>query len=85
MTTAESAGHIANDPCPEHDAQLPHMGPRDVDAQTFRNACVDLLNRLNDIGPSEEEVAEKSRQSLMRTIAGAYAETRCDQTMILTF
>ena len=84
MTTASSAGHIAHDPCPNHDAEVPNMGARDIDMQTFRHTCVDLLIRLNSMGPGEGE-AEQRRQSLMKTIAGAYTETRCDQTMILTF
>lgn len=86
MTTASSTGGtLRTTHCPKHDDEVPQMGPRSVDMQNFRNLCDELLNRLEAMGPSEDPVKEAERQRVMRTIGGAFAGTRCGQSMIITF
>lgn len=82
MTPSPSAGRID---CPRHDEAAARLGPRDVDMQAFRHACADLLSRLEELGPSDDEEREQERQSLMRSVDGVLTAGRCGQTMIVTF
>lgn len=85
MTPSSSTGRTVRSECRDHDRKVATMGDRHVDLQGFRLACADLRDRLEEMGPSDDEEAEGRRQSLMRSLDGILEESACNQSMIMLF